>query len=255
MIEKSENLLSTSRIWLLAIAFTLAVAVGLMAWQFAPAPWFQGATNEVSIGHATYAIDVTDDDKEVAGFASDVFFGRVVENSGQIMLDEFPNTLFQVEVLETLKGSLSDVVKVVQAAGVVEDGSMFFMAGDTQLLETGKTYLLVTKGPASEENGGGYVILSGGNGMHEVKILDGSAEPPGPTGNTGSGENSEDGGNSSPGPGGSPGGEDSTGNTGAEGDPTGDTGAKELLSSEQANELRTRFTDAIANEIPYDFGD
>ena len=254
MMMKNENLLSTSRIWLLAIAFTLAVAAGLVAWHFAPAPWFQGATNEVSIGHATYAIDMTDD-RQVAGFSSDVFFGRVVENSGQLMLDEFPKTLFQVEVLEALKGSLSGVVKVGQAAGVVEDGSMFFMAGDTQLLETGKVYLLVVNGPAPERNGGGYSVVSGGNGMHEVKILDGSAEPPGPTGNTGSGENSEDGGNSSPGPGGSPGGEDSTGNTGAEGDPTGDTGAEELLSSEQANELRTRFTDAIANEIPYDFGD
>ena len=99
MIEKGENLLSTSRIWLLAIAFTLAVAVGLLAWQFAPAPWFQGTTSEVSIGHAIYAIDVTDD-RHVAGFASDIYFGRVVENPAQIMLDQFPNTLFQVEVLE-----------------------------------------------------------------------------------------------------------------------------------------------------------
>ena len=157
--------------------------------------------------------------------------------------------------MEVLKGSLSGTVKVSQAGGVFEDGTPYRMMDDPDLLEPGKVYLLVAKGPAPERNGGGYLILSGGNGLHEVEVLDGTGEPPGPTGNTGSGENSEDGGNSSPGPGGSPGGEDSTGNTGAEGDPTGDTGAKELLSSEQANELRTRFTDAIANEIPYDFGD
>ena len=215
IIEKGENLLSTSRIWLLAIALTLAVAVGLLAWQFAPAPWFQGATNEVSIGYATYAIDVTDD-RHVAGFASDIFFGRVVENSGQLMLDQFPDTLFQVEVLEALKGSLSGVVKVVQAAGVDEDGSMSFMASGTQLLELGKVYLLLVNGPAPERNGGGYWVVSGGNGMHQVEILEGTGEPPGPTGNTGS---------------------------------------EGILSSRQTDELRTRFADAIANEVPFDFGD
>ena len=254
MIEKGENLLSTSRIWLLAIAFTLAVAVGLLAWRFAPAPWFQGTTSEVSIGHAIYAIDMTDD-RQVAGFASDVFFGRVVENSGQIMLDEFPKTLFQVEVLEVLKGNLSGVVKVGQAAGVVEDGSMFFMAGDTQLLETGKVYLLVVNGPAPGSNGGGYSVVSGGNGLHEVEILEGTGEPPGPTGNTGSGEGSENGGDTNPGPNESPGGEGSTGNTGADEGPTGNTDAPEILNTPQSNELRTRFADAIANEIPFDFGD
>ncbi len=132
------------------------------------------------------------------------------------MLDQFPNTLFQVEVLEVLKGSLSGVVKVVQAAGVDEDGSMFFMAGDTQLLETGKVYFLAVRGPALESNGGGYRVVSGGNGMHEVEILEGTGEPPGPTGNTGS---------------------------------------EGILSSRQTDELRTRFADAIANEVPFDFGD
>ena len=59
-------------------------------------------------------------------------------------------------------------------------------------------------------------MVSGGNGMHQVEILEGTAEPLGPTGNTGS---------------------------------------EGILSSLQTNELRTRFADAIANEVPFDFGD
>ena len=132
---------------------------------------------------------------------------------------------------------------------------MFFMAGDTQLLETDKVYLLLVRGPAPDSNGGGYRVVSDGNGMHEVEILEGTGEPPGPTGNTGSGEGSENGGDTNPGPNESPGGEGSTGNTGADEGPTGNTGSEGILSSLQTNELRTRFADAIANEIPYDFGD
>ena len=184
MIEKNENLFSTSRIWLLTVVAILAVAAGLLAWRFAPAPWFQGATKEISVGQASYAIDVSND-RESAGFASDIFFGRVVEKSRQIMLDDFPKTLFKVEVLEVLKGSLSGVVIVGQGAGVVEDGTMFFMAGDTKLLETGEVYLLVVNGPAPERNGGGYSIVSGGYGKYEV--LEGTGESAGPadTGGTG----------------------------------------------------------------------
>ena len=104
---------------------------------------------------------------------------------------------------------------------------MFFMAGDTQLLETDKVYLLLVRGPAPDSNGGGYRVVSDGNGMHEVEILEGTGEPPGPTGNTGSGEGSENGGDTNPGPNESPGGEGSTGNTGADEGPPGTPAPKE----------------------------
>ena len=155
------------------------------------------------------------------------------------MLDEFPNTLFQVEVLEVLKGNLSGVVKVVQAAGVAEDGSMFFMAGDTQLLKKGKVYLLVVNGPAPKSNGRGYRVISGGNGMHEV--LTGTGEPSSPPRDTGSDETSEGGG--------SPG--EALGKSMSE----DNTDAPGILNTQKANALRSRFADAIENEIPFDFGD
>ena len=116
------------------------------------------------------------------------------------------------------------------------------MMDDPDLLEPGKVYLLVMKGPAPERNGGGYLILSAGYGKYE--ILEGAGEPPGPVGNTGAGETSEDEGDTSSGP----------GDTSGEPGPTGNTDGPAILDTQQANDLRTRFADAIANEIPFVLG-
>ena len=124
MNAKIENQQNLHRKLLLAIAVVFAIAVGLLVWRFAPA--FPGATNEVSIGLPSYVIDPTDD-RELVGFASDVFFGRVTENMGQIMAHRFPRSRFKVEVLEVLKGSLSGTVIVTQDGGVFEDGTPFRM--------------------------------------------------------------------------------------------------------------------------------
>lgn len=172
---------------LLVVVIGVAIFAGLTAWYYVPL--FPGEARDVSIGRAEYAID-PGNDRESAGFASDIFFGRVMKKSGQTMENGFPETHYQVEVLEVLKGSVSGTVKVSQEAGVVENGAMFFMEGDTKLLETGKTYLLVTKGSATKESGGGYVILSGGYGHH---VLPGvaSTAPVGPVGSTGDSDSGE----------------------------------------------------------------
>lgn len=185
------------RVLLLVAAVGLPIAVGLLVWSVAPG--FQNTANNAAIGHATYVIDHTDD-RELVGFASDVFFGRVTENLGQVLPEgsRNPRTLFNVEVMEVLKGSLSGTVKVSQAGGIFKDGTPYRMMDDPDLLEPDKVYLLATKGPAPERNGGGYFILSSGYGKYE--ILEGT------------------------------------------------------LDTEQANELRTRFADAIENEIPFVLG-
>ncbi len=230
------------RVLLLVVAVGLAIAVGLLVWRAVPG--FQNTADNVVIGHATYVIDHTDD-KELVGFASDVLFGRVTESLGQVFPEgsSNPRSLFNVEVMEVLKGSLSDTVKVGQAGGVFKDGTPYRMMDDPDLLEPGKVYLLVMKGPAPKRNGGGYLILSAGYGKYE--ILEGTGGTPGPTGNTGSGETSEGEDNTGSGP----------GDTSGEPGPTGNTDGPEILDTPQANDLRARFADAIENEIPFDFGE
>ena len=238
MIAKIENQHNLRRMLLLAVAVGFAVVAGLLAWRFAPAPWFQDATDEVSIGLASYAIDPTDD-RKLVGFASDVFFGRVTENMGQIMAHRFPRSRFKVEVLEVLKGTLSGTVIVTQDGGVFEDGASFRMKGDLELLETGATYLLAVKGPSPERLGAGYLLITGGYGKYEV--LEGTGEPSSPPRDTGSDETSEGGG--------SPG--EALGKSMSE----DNTDAPGILNTQKANALRSRFADAIENEIPFDFGD
>ena len=87
------------------------------------------------------------------------------------------------------------------------------------------------------------MVVTGGYGKYE--ILEGTGEPPGPTGNTGAGETSEDKDDTSGGP----------GDTSGEEGPTGNTDGPAILDTPQANDLRARFADAIENEIPFDFGE
>ena len=124
-------------------------------------------------------------DRKLAGISHDIFFGRVTESLGQTIVDESPETHFRVEVLEVLKGSLSGTIKVSQQGGTFEDGTLFRMEGDLTLLEHSKNYLLATLRSPKENS---HMVTSGGYGKYE--ILEGTGEPAGPVGNTGSGEGS-----------------------------------------------------------------
>ena len=92
--------------------------------------------------HADNAVD-TSDDRRLVGFADNVFVGRVLARSGQTDELSMPETQFRVEVLDTLKGSLSGTVTVNQFGGVA-DGRTVLLEGDA-LLEPGETYLLATR--------------------------------------------------------------------------------------------------------------
>ena len=197
MITRS---ISTPRLLPLAAAAGLALAAGILAWWFIPPLLYCGPP---VIAHATWVIDASND-RELAGFADDIFFGRVAEKVGQTTLGSYPQTDYRVEVLEVLKGSLSGTVAVSQQGGVMPDGACFRMAGDPQLMEAGKSYLLATtRIPA--ENGGGNLALSAGGSYGKIEL-------PAAAGESGGG----------------------------------------ILSTAHAGELRTRFADAIANQIPFD---
>lgn len=192
--------ISTPRLRLLAAAAGLALAAGILAWWFVPPLLYCGPP---VIAHATWVIDASND-RELAGFADDIFFGRVTEKVGQTTLGSFPQTNYRVEVLEVLKGSAAGVVAVSQQGGVMPDGACFRMAGDPDLLEPGKSYLLATHG-SSAENGGGHLVISAGGGYGKIELPAAAGE--------------ESGG---------------------------------ILSTATAGELRSRFADAIANQIPFD---
>ncbi|WMW26388.1 hypothetical protein RE474_06685 [Methanolobus sediminis] len=93
-----------------------------------------------------YAINVSDD-RELVGFSSDVFIGKVIEQTGS---SNEPNlqTHFSVEIIESIKGNSTGNVTVKQFGGyehVFIWRSLTLADGD-ELLRPGEIYLFVTKG-------------------------------------------------------------------------------------------------------------
>ncbi len=101
-------------------------------------------------GQASYVTDFSDD-RKLVGFADDVFFGQVVENLGTSERQGLPESQFRVQVLETLKGTLEGEVTVNQSAEFHVGGSQDESMGEPALLERGNSYLLVTR--RSQETG------------------------------------------------------------------------------------------------------
>ena len=106
--------------------------------------------------HVTYATELGDD-RKLAGFADNVFFGRVERRRGQVA-GLIPTTQSQVTVLETLKGSVSGSVAVSQHGGTDRFCVKVRMADDPHLMEPGKSYLLFTRLSASR---GWHSVVSG----------------------------------------------------------------------------------------------
>ncbi len=90
---------------------------------------------------------VTDfsNDRKLIGFADNVFFGRVSAQVGQRGSESLPETQFKVDVLETIKGTLSGQVVVNQQGGHLRSTNELVLVGGDALLEPGTTYLFATK--------------------------------------------------------------------------------------------------------------
>ncbi len=86
------------------------------------------------------------DDRRLAGFAENVFVGRVTGDGKTTDKDPLPETDFPVQVVDTLKGSAASSVIVVQQGGQLpgRDDEQVLLEGD-QRLQRGQTYLFATR--------------------------------------------------------------------------------------------------------------
>lgn len=117
------------------IALAALAAVGVLAVDAANPP--QTYTIE-----ASYAFDVSDP-AQLAGFADQVFIGRVVDGGTAVEVDEQVFTDFRVRVDGApMKGQLPEQVTVRQIGGT--SGEDTWTLQDQPLLVPGKSYLLVT---------------------------------------------------------------------------------------------------------------
>ena len=132
--------LSSRRI-LIGLAVVCALGAGILFWILSTSGSDQ-QSREV-IGHPMWALDRSDD-RQLAGAAHDIFFGRIIQQSSEINRDGIPHRQFEVEVLEVLKGSLSGTVTVDQEGGNYADGVNYRVEGDN-LLELGESYFFATR--------------------------------------------------------------------------------------------------------------
>ena len=155
----------------------------------------------LATGTPLWATDIRDD-RKLSGLAHNIWFGQVVEKTGQFEdKEDVPATYYSVTVLESLKGSLPATVTVSKHGADLSDGMKYRVEGDPDLLELGKSYLFVTR---SDPAAGFHVVVSGvGNLPLDVEDNADSAT---------------------------------------------------VLRSADADRLRERFTEAIANEVPVPTG-
>ena len=97
----------------------------------------------------SYAFDVTDR-YQLAGYAENVFVGRVTGIAGVDDAEQGPYSIFDVEVEEALKGALQGKVQVRQLGGTV--GKDVWVVDHDQLLVVGQTYVLATRSSQKQKN-------------------------------------------------------------------------------------------------------
>ncbi len=84
------------------------------------------------------------DDRALAGAADNIFFGRVLKQKETISAHGLPFMDFEVEVLQSLKGSLTGTVSVTQEGGTYPyGGGLHKIEGDTDL-QVGASYFFAT---------------------------------------------------------------------------------------------------------------
>lgn len=101
---------------------------------------------------------VTDfsDDRKLMGASHNVFIAKVIRQTGNKERGLGPETQFEVQIVENVKGDLSGTVIVNQQGGYRNGelhllGSSEDYADESYLLQPGKTYLLATRYNPTEE--------------------------------------------------------------------------------------------------------
>jgi hypothetical protein len=93
------------------------------------------------------AVAVADfsDDRRLAGFAEDVFVGRVTGEGRTDDTQAVIQTDFPVQVLDSIKGSARGSVVVAQQGGYLPASNELRLMEDDELLHAGGTYLFATR--------------------------------------------------------------------------------------------------------------
>jgi hypothetical protein len=109
-----------------------------------------------------FALDVNDP-REVTGYASNVFWGKVTRERDHRVIDDLPETDFDVTVAGNIKGSVPAATTITQYAGQV-DGTFVFTEDDAMIRPEKSYIFLVSFDPET----GRYYVVAGSKGHIEL---------------------------------------------------------------------------------------
>jgi hypothetical protein len=158
---------------LIVVALAAGLSLGVVAtvvasWQSRHAAGGNGsaAVSDDGISHPVYDLDPRDD-HALADYATDIFIGRVLDQSGAVGAptsapgQELPQSQFAVEVLHVVKGQAGGVVTVNQVGGLDKQaGEIMLLEGDALLRPGASELFLVVSVPER----GWYQIVAAGYG-------------------------------------------------------------------------------------------
>jgi hypothetical protein len=90
------------------------------------------------------------------GASHNVFIGKVLAQTGNKETQIGPRTQYQVQVIDSIKGELTDIVTVDMLGGYDKDGKLVLvesedLALEDALFQVGSTYLFATRYSAQED--------------------------------------------------------------------------------------------------------
>ena len=149
----------------LSLGVVGAVVVGWQG-QHAAGGNARDAVSDAGIGHPMFDLDPRDD-RALADYATDIFIGRVLDQSGAVGAptsapgQELPQSQFAVEVLHVVKGQAAGVVTVNQVGGLDKQAAETMLLEGDALLHPGASALFLV---VSIPERGWYQIVAAGYG-------------------------------------------------------------------------------------------
>ena len=89
--------------------------------------------------------------EKAVGSVDYVFVAKINSIKETLYSDSEPYTVYNITVLENIKGNLSTDITLTQMGGISKNKKEYILPSDTELLTEGKTYLILAYVP--EQNG------------------------------------------------------------------------------------------------------
>ena len=158
-MEKQNNKRNYKPFYAIAVTIIFLFSISLLFINRSAPP----ENTDIQLISSNYMIDILDS-SQVVEFADYVFIAEV-KSLGDTTINTYPETSYQVDIIENIKGDLTGTQTLTQYGGF-EGNNLFLMEGD-DLLQEGSTYLIATT--INEENTKTVIPVGGSIKINDEK--------------------------------------------------------------------------------------